>query len=54
MIGSLSGVLTLILMILFIGIWIWAWSSRNKAKYEAMSRLPLEDNDDTKEVRDAE
>lgn len=32
-------------LIVFIGIVIWAWSGRNKEKYEAAARMPLEDDD---------
>ena len=41
--GHLSGVITLILMLTFIGIWIWVWNKRHKAKYDALARLPMED-----------
>jgi cytochrome c oxidase cbb3-type subunit 4 len=44
MMESLNGVLTLLLLILFVGIWIWAWSSKNKAKFDQMARLPLEES----------
>lgn len=43
MMGTISGVMTAILLVLFIGIWVWAWSGRNKDKYEAMAKLPLEE-----------
>lgn len=45
MIPIVNGVLTLMLIIVFIGIWGWAWSSRNKASFEKMAYLPLEEND---------
>ena len=32
-------------MVVFIGIVIWAWSGRNKDKYEAAARMPLEEDD---------
>ena len=54
MIASINGLLTLLLIILFLGIWVWAWSSSNKQKFEAMSRLPLEDDATTEEVRNVE
>jgi cytochrome c oxidase cbb3-type subunit 4 len=44
MIPIINGIVTLALIILFIGIWIWAWSSRNKASFEEMSRLPLQED----------
>lgn len=47
--GLVSGITTAILIVLFIGIIGWAWSSKRKADFEAMSRLPLEDDDDHSE-----
>lgn len=43
MISIVNGLLTLLLIIVFVGIWIWAWSGRNKAVFEEMARMPLED-----------
>ena len=37
-------ILTLILMGAFLGIWIWAWSSKRKASFDALGRLPLEED----------
>ena len=37
---------TVVVMILFIGIVIWVWNGRNKVKYDAAARIPLEDGDD--------
>ena len=37
---------TVVVMVVFIGIVIWAWSGRNKDKYEAAARMPLEEDDD--------
>jgi cytochrome c oxidase cbb3-type subunit 4 len=41
----ISGLITLAAFISFIGIAVWAWSRRNRARFEAASRLPLEDED---------
>lgn len=49
MIPVMNGVLTLILIVIFIGIWVWAWSGRNKAAFDQMARLPLEENETLKE-----
>lgn len=49
MIGTFNGLMTLILIILFIGIWVWAWSSKNKANFDRMAHLPLEDQDAEKQ-----
>ncbi|RME34352.1 MAG: cbb3-type cytochrome c oxidase subunit 3 [Gammaproteobacteria bacterium] len=42
----IDSVWTVVVLILFTGIFLWAWSDRNKADFEAASRLPLEDDDD--------
>ena len=41
----LRGVITLILVVHFITYVAWAWSNPPKKTFEAMSRLPLEDDD---------
>ncbi|HOX70580.1 MAG: cbb3-type cytochrome c oxidase subunit 3 [Dokdonella sp.] len=41
--GHLSGVITVILLLSFIGTWIWVWSARHKRKYDALARLPMDD-----------
>ncbi|HJS89469.1 MAG TPA: cbb3-type cytochrome c oxidase subunit 3 [Steroidobacteraceae bacterium] len=41
----LRGVITLILFVLFIAYAMWAWSSAPKKIFDAMSRLPLEEDD---------
>jgi cytochrome c oxidase cbb3-type subunit 4 len=41
--NTINGLLTGLLLIIFLGIWLWAWSSRNKEKFDAMSKLPLEE-----------
>lgn len=40
----LSSVITVISMLVFIGIILWAFSGKNKARFEEMARLPI-DND---------
>lgn len=44
--GILRGLITLALMILFIAYSAWAWSNSPKETFDAMSRLPLEDDED--------
>ncbi|MGH8517753.1 MAG: cbb3-type cytochrome oxidase subunit 3 [Panacagrimonas sp.] len=39
----ISGLVTLAAFVSFIGIAIWAWSRHNRARFEAASRLPLDD-----------
>jgi cytochrome c oxidase cbb3-type subunit IV len=45
MIGTVRGVITLILMILFIAVTIRTWSRSRKESFDAMANLPLEDED---------
>ena len=45
MIGTVRGVITLILMLLFIAVTIRTWSRSRKESFESMARLPLEDDD---------
>lgn len=35
---------TLSLLVLFVGIWAWAWSGKRKRSFEAVARLPLDDD----------
>lgn len=42
--GTLRGLITLVLMLVFIGIVIWAWSSKRKKDFEEAARLPLEED----------
>ncbi len=41
--GHLAGVITVILMLVFIGIWIWAWLPYHRPTFDALARLPMED-----------
>jgi cytochrome c oxidase cbb3-type subunit IV len=43
----MSGVVTLAAFVSFIGIAAWAWSRHNRARFDAASRLPLEDDGTT-------
>jgi cytochrome c oxidase cbb3-type subunit 4 len=44
MIGIVRGLITLALMSSFIGMMVWAWSSARKETFDAIARLPLEDD----------
>lgn len=44
--GHLAGALIVMMMVTFVGIWIWVWNRRHKAKYDALARLPMEDEGD--------
>lgn len=41
--GHLTGVLIVLMMTSFVGIWIWVWNGRHKTKFDALARLPMED-----------
>ena len=42
--GPIAGVITIVLMLVFIGIWIWAWRPHHRATFDAMARLPMNDD----------
>jgi len=44
MMATINGLMTVLLLIVFVGIWIWAWNSKNKAAFDKMAQLPLENN----------
>jgi cytochrome c oxidase cbb3-type subunit 4 len=44
MMGILRGVVTLALLSLFIMLALWAWSGRRKELFDAMARMPLEED----------
>ena len=41
----LSSVFTVISLLVFLGIWYWAFAGKNKARFEALAYLPLEQDD---------
>lgn len=43
--GHVAGVFIVLMMIAFIATWIWVWLPRHKRKYNALSRLPMQDRD---------
>lgn len=43
--GNMVGVFIVLMLVSFIGIWVWVWNSRHKAKYDALARLPMEDEE---------
>lgn len=45
--GTVRGLLTLILMVAFIALVVWLFSSRNKHRFDAAAKLPLEDQPPT-------
>lgn len=42
--GILRGVVAGALLVAFISLWFWAYGSRRRAVFDAMARLPLEDD----------
>lgn len=51
MMNILRGVIALVLFVLFVTYVGWAWSNAPKRMFEAMSRLPLEEDDAASEGR---
>ena len=43
-IGTIRGLITVILVILFLGIWAWSWSRKRSADFDAAAQLPLDDD----------
>jgi cytochrome c oxidase cbb3-type subunit 4 len=44
--GNVAGAIIVAMMISFVGIWIWLWNSRHTPKFDALARLPMEDEED--------
>lgn len=43
--GPIAGGFIVVMMLAFVCIWIWAWLPRHKRRFDALARLPLEDDD---------
>ncbi len=43
--GNIVGIIIVILLVSFLATWVWVWNKRHKAKYDALARLPMEDED---------
>ena len=43
--GHLAGIVTIVVMLAFIGIWIWAWLPHHKRDFDALAKLPLEEEE---------
>ena len=41
----LSSIVTVISMLVFIGIIYWAFSAKNKARFEEIGRMPIDNED---------
>ena len=44
--GTIYGIVTLVMMSLFIGIVVWAWGGERAARFDEAARLPLRDDAD--------
>lgn len=44
MMGTLNGLMTLLLMALFVGIVVWAWRAERKKSFDQAARMPLEED----------
>jgi cytochrome c oxidase cbb3-type subunit IV len=42
--GHAIGVIIVLLLLVFACIWLWAWLPHHKNAFEALARLPNEDN----------
>jgi len=42
--GVLRGVVAAVLLVMFSGLWLWAYSARRRTAFDAMAKLPLEDD----------
>ncbi len=43
--GHVIGVFTVLVMLAFIGIWVWAWLPYHRRTFDALARLPMQDED---------
>jgi cytochrome c oxidase cbb3-type subunit 4 len=48
-IGTVRGLITLLLMLAFLGLVIWAYSKRRKADFDEMANLPFKEYPSDKE-----
>jgi len=48
-IGTVRGLITLVLMLAFLGLVIWAYSKRRKADFDEMANLPFKEYPSDKE-----
>ena len=41
--GHVIGLIIVFLMLIFVGIWVWAWLPFHRKTFDALARIPLED-----------
>jgi cytochrome c oxidase cbb3-type subunit 4 len=44
--GNLAGGIIVLMMLTFVGTWIWLWNDRHKPTFDALARLPMNDDGD--------
>ncbi len=44
--GTIAGISIIAMMIVFIGTWIWLWHAQHKPKFDALARLPMDEEKD--------
>jgi len=49
--GQIAGIATVIVMVAFIGIWLWAWLPHHKPDFDALAKLPMEDEEHEEDER---
>ena len=42
--GVVRGVMAGTLLLMFLGLWVWVFSRRQRTRFEAAARLPLEED----------
>lgn len=42
--AQVIGAFTVATMLSFLGIWVWVWNGRHKPKYDALARMPMDDD----------
>jgi cytochrome c oxidase cbb3-type subunit IV len=42
--GHLIGVAIALMMVSFIGLWVWAWLPHHRRAFDALSRIPMNDD----------
>jgi len=43
--GHVIGIVTLVVMLAFLGVWAWAWLPYHKRDFDALAKLPMEDQE---------
>jgi cytochrome c oxidase cbb3-type subunit 4 len=44
--GNLAGSIIVLMMLTFVGTWIWLWNDHHKPTFDALARLPMNDDGD--------